>query len=532
MNMNNISAMPSQADPSSNTSLPIAILALIGMIGFYFYLKPSALNGHEYEQISQFIEINQLALNTVIFAALFDILWMSSLIKKKFKVDKKKVSSKSTGLDWKKLKKYSGWLGLSILAGSLSSLYLFSLTQLSLLPYLLKSILVHWNLVASISVSFSLLGVALITEKVLLWLKIDSSYFFSKNKLPIVLPIQDGVVIGAIHEEKSSLYNEIKVVPEWVYLGFKSLTGNLFITGSIGAGKSQILLQILKQILTRFKQSPAILAIDPKRTFVRNFKSIVEERGLTEKLLWVSLDGKVKFNPIWRPEMLKNSNFTTVANSLKLATANFLGGSGDSRFWEQSSFNLLKNSLIFCAAKHEYFTFKDLYKALVQARDEGLAGELVDCLNTKKWDEEEADNIRMAIAYFNDEFSQMDQKIRTSILATATSFLNEFLEYRVSKILSPTKEEITITQMKDVIRQGKIICIYIENDSLSRSIGTLFKLLFQEAVLDRTTDHDLNEAPYAVIVMDEYQDVATSGGGAGLAGTVAEAHRRPHHLGR
>ena len=55
MNMNNISAMPSQADPSSNTSLPIAILALIGMIGFYFYLKPSALNGHEYDQISQFI---------------------------------------------------------------------------------------------------------------------------------------------------------------------------------------------------------------------------------------------------------------------------------------------------------------------------------------------------------------------------------------------------------------------------------------------------------------------------------------------
>ena len=79
---------------------------------------------------------------------------------------------------------------------------------------------------------------------------------------------------------------------------------------------------------------------------------------MSDRLLWVSLDGTVKFNPIWYEGMLRNSAFTSVANTLRLASMNFLGSSSDSRFWEQSSFNLLKNALVYCAARHDYFTFR------------------------------------------------------------------------------------------------------------------------------------------------------------------------------
>jgi type IV secretory pathway TraG/TraD family ATPase VirD4 len=231
--------------------------------------------------------------------------------------------------------------------------------------------------------------------------------------------------------------------------------------------------------------------------------------------MWVSLDAGVRFNPIWREGMLKDSIFTAIANSLRLASMNFLGSSSDSRFWEQSSFNLLKNALIYCAAKHDYFTFKELYAALVDARDGKIVEELVACLtaeeNTTRWDSEELDNIEMATNYFRSEFTQMDEKIRTSILATATSFLNEFLEHRVARVLSPNRDDINLPSMSWAIREGKMICIHIENDALARSIGTLLKLLYQEAVLARVRGVDPNFTRHALLVMDEYQDDALGG---------------------
>jgi hypothetical protein len=385
------------------------------------------------------------------------------------------------------------------------------LNQINLLPFDLPPL--HWIILSATTLSITSLAFALLLSQLITKTPIRC---LSKRRLPLVPILVDGIVIGAIHESENDHSTNR---PEWITIGLKGLTGNFFIAGVIGSGKSQILLQLLRQTLNNLGQRPALLAIDPKRTFVRELKRAIETLQMSEHLLWVSLDAaasNVRFNPIWREKMLKDSSFTTVANTLKLASINFLGSSGDSRFWEQSSFNLLKGALIYCAAKYDYFTFKELYRALIQARDEGLAAELVDCLSLKEWDEEERANIEMAVSYFKDEFSQMDEKIRTSILATATGFLNEFLEYRVSKLLSPKREEITVTSIGQAIQEGKLICLNIENDSLARSIGTLFKLLYQEAILDRVTHPEHHSARYAVLVMDEFQDVVTSGGGAGL----------------
>lgn len=514
-----ISALPAKTNRGNDTSLPIALITLVGITVFFFWLKSPIHTEQASDRLSSFLELNDLTLNAIVGSVLFNILWISSSIKKRFRIGGQGASfSPSSEIRSKKYLMRHG-LVLAAISGAcvVMANHYFKLTHTDLLPQDWQYFTKDWNYVVAITGTLSLFTVYLLCEKLLIWVQQYSGLTFPfVRKLSEPDPIHDGLVLGTIREETSSLNSEKNSVPEWVYLGLKALTGNLFISGAIGSGKSQVLLQYLKQIIFRFKQSPAILAIDPKRTFVRELRNIVENSACKDKLLWVSLDGNVKFNPIWQPGMLRKSIFTTIANSLRLASANFLGSSSDNRFWEQSSFNLLKNSLIFCAAKHEYFTFKELYQALVQARDEGLAGELVDYLNSKTWDDEEHANIEMAIDYFKDEFSQMDQKIRTSILATATSFLNEFLEYRVSKILSPKKEEITVTHIKDAIKAGNIICLYIENDALARSIGTLFKLLFQEAVLDRVTDSDHKDSRYAVIVMDEYQDVATSGGGAGL----------------
>ncbi|CAM6053763.1 unnamed protein product [Sphagnum tenellum] len=343
-----------------------------------------------------------------------------------------------------------------------------------------------------------------------------------KRDLPPVPEAIDAVILGTIHEEKEESPldrgqgNRNFKSPEWLKIGAKALTGNLLITGVIGSGKTQLLLRLLSQIFQNFKLRPAMLAIDPKRTFVRELRSILESLLDPSLIDWVSLGGKFKMNPVWKPGLLRNSQFITVANTLKLASINFIGSSGDSRFWEQASFNLLKNSLIFCAAQFDYFTFRELYLALIEARDGNVVEKLIDSLQQKEWSHEERFNIESSIDYFKNEFVRMDEKVRTSILATATGFLSEFLEYRVSQILSPSQEDITCHSIADSIQEGRIILLHIDNDALARSIGTLLKLLFQEAVLDRVNRPEQDRSRYALLAIDELQDVVTSGGGAGL----------------
>lgn len=473
------------------------------------------------EKMIQFYEKNPRAVIALGVSISFNIFWLGKVIARRLilqgqgaKLAHLKASSQKSTF---KVLSYGVIALIPItLVAAIVTYSFFLPDDLTLLP--IRTTRVQWFLLLVSNLAIAGLGMGILFQR--LFNRVNLVGLVSKS-LPQVPNISDGIILGSVHESLIETNQEQSVArlrrsPEWIVMGLKGMTGNLLITGVIGSGKSQILLQFLRQILQSFQKRPAILAIDPKRTFVRELKKIIEEQGKSDHLLWICLGGTVKFNPIWREKMLTQSAFITVANTLKLASINFLGSSGDNRFWEQSSFNLLKNSLVFCAAKYDYFTFKELYSTLIEARETSLAAELVDHLNAKEWDPEERANIEMAVNYFQNEFSQMDQKLRTSILASTTGFLNEFLEFRVSQILSPKREEITLTSMLGAIQEGKLILLHIENDALARSVGTLLKLMFQEVVLDRVSSPDHHEARYAVLIMDEYQDVATSGGGAGL----------------
>ena len=507
-------ALPGAKTP--DIPLPAALLAAGGVAALFFWLKNPRATELLASRLAWFAEINTTPLLVLASVLLANIIWIGVAAKrftKSFRAGEPPVPEPDGG---RKLAiTISQLIAAYILAG-LGGWYLAThqcaIQRLDLLPFALSTPHLKGIFIANVGVA----GIGAMLAAQMCIRQLIRLLPNGTQRLPRIDAIQDGIVLGAIHEEPSATSASTKPGAKWVYQGLRGLTGNLFLSGSIGSGKSQILLRLLQQILAFFSIRPSLLAIDPKRTFVSELRKIIEAQGKAEHLLWVSLEGSVKFNPIWREGMLRNSAFTSIANSLRLASVNFLGSSSDNRFWEQASFNLLKNSLVYCAAKFEYFTFRELYRALIQARDEGLAAELADCLASREWTPEERDNITMAINYFKEEFSQMDQKIRTSILATATGFLNEFLEYRVSQILSPARSEITLHSIAQAVREGKLICLNIENDSLARSIGTLFKLLYQEAVLARVDEAKSPDTRYAVLVMDEYQDVATSGGGAGL----------------
>ncbi len=320
----------------------------------------------------------------------------------------------------------------------------------------------------------------------------------------------DGITLGTKVDKPDS------PAEKWVEITKKGLCGNILITGSIGSGKTQgTILPYLDQVLGNLKPSPSVLAIDPKGTFIREAVRIVESRGVQDRVLHLKLDGSIRFNPIYVDDVLKMGRFLDVAQMIRAAAVNFAGrGSSDSPFWELSAFNLTKNALIYCAAVYGYYTLNDLYKVMVDAVDSNVAGKLDEILGNGDLGEEEAHNVREALVYFNQEFQSFDPKLKTGILATATSFLNQFQEYQASRIFCPPEHERTVKSMDEVVDGGKILLFDINTPGLARAMGTFIKLHFQRSVLNRLIDEDRTTDRPALLIVDEYQDVVSSGYGS------------------
>ena len=331
------------------------------------------------------------------------------------------------------------------------------------------------------------------------------------------------IVLGSTQEEVIQQFGDemSSLDPEWVSINRRGLNGSIFITGSVGSGKTAgAILPYFKQILTNFEKT-SILALDPKRTFVVEAEKLIKKYKPDAVVRKISLDGKETFNPVYVKKPLKNSRYVDIAEMIRASAANF-SGSGTLPFWDISSFNLIKNCVIFCAATRGYFTVKDIYQTMSRSITKDLSKSLVKVINQKDenktyiFDDEERFNISCAIDYFTDEYQSFDEKVKTGILAMATSFLNQFQEYRASRVFCPTKEERTITSIDSVIDKGEILLFDVESPALARSMGTIIKLHFEQSVILRLGDPTRSCDIPAVLISDEVQDTVTTGGGSGF----------------
>lgn len=331
----------------------------------------------------------------------------------------------------------------------------------------------------------------------------------AKLGLPQVPQVKNCITIGTTISEGDT------PVEAWVALSKKALCGNILITGSIGSGKTQgTILPLFDEVLGNLKPSPAVLAIDPKGTFIKDALAIATRRWKDKDVLHLHLDGSVTFNPIYVEDVLKMGRFLDVAQMVRAAAINFSGRSNsDSPFWELSAFNLTKNAIIYCAAVYGYYTLADLYSAMVDAVEDRTAEKLEEVIQRKELDVEEMHNVREALVYFSQEFHSFDQKLKTGILATATSFLNQFQEFQASRIFCPKKDERTILSMDQVVDNGKILLFDVNSPGLARAMGTFVKLHFQQSVLQRLTNKRRSKERAALLIIDEYQDVVSTGHG-------------------
>lgn len=307
---------------------------------------------------------------------------------------------------------------------------------------------------------------------------------------------------------------------EWIKIPGRGLNGGIFISGSVGSGKTQgTILRYLGQILEAGGSAPAILAVDPKRTFLREAEEIIKKAGLCHKIVKISLKGSQSFNPVYIKNALSDSRFVDLAEMVRSAAVNFMGKSSDSPFWDVSSSHLVRNTLAYCAAKYGYFTLLDLYQTIVRASKEDLAADLKSCLANGNFSEEEAFNIGRSIEYFENEYSQLEDRVRTGIVATSTAFINQFQEFAATRVFCPKQENLTIDSMEDLIRERKILLFDVNQPGLARSMGTFVKLHYEQAVLNLLPElKQMKSTCTTALIIDEYQDVVTCGGG----GTIGD----------
>ena len=385
------------------------------------------------------------------------------------------------------------------------------------------------------------------------------------KSIPKSPKLSGNINLGTIGEDGSIFDDKELKTPKWISLSKKALRGNLLIIGSIGSGKTAgAIIPYLKQLLSNF-QDASIFCIDPKGSFIPLIRPLLVDARRDAVIF--DTDTTLRFNPLWCPSILKNGIYIDKASMIKAASQNVLGQDKGSSFWETSAFNLTKAFIVVCAVKYDYFTYNTLRKEMIAGKDsyadilkkietlqklqnklneaeditnseqsieqielnlqtlfsnlakkeDSAAKSLQDALDSNRYEEEEKHNIEEAFCYIK-QFNAMAIELKSSIVASATVFIDIFSDYRVSKIFCPKKEEINIEGFDQLIDSGKIILFHMENELIARSMGTVLKLIWQKSVLDILKNKNRANNRSHFLVVDEVQDVLTVGGGGATPG--------------
>ncbi len=507
--------MTKAAATQKDVPLSLALLALAGFGFAYLYLAYLRFHPNILRLVVNQIELNADFFWLSAFCVLVNVAVVSTFLKRSIGLERQ--GSKLAVLEGKTQK----WrFGKAELASSIMGFTTYFTARKQILEVvslavsgLVPELTATWA-VTAVSANFAI-TICLLSNALLRFLAKLKFSFSDIHKLE--MPTVEGgeLILGTTPGELThATVQNSSETEEWVKIPSRGVNGGILISGSVGSGKTQgTVLRYLRQILHSEGGCPAILAVDPKRTFLEEAEKIIKQAGLGDRIVKVSLQGNVSFNPVYAENLLSNSKFTEMAEMVRAASVNFMGKSSESPFWDISSSNLIKNAIVYCAAQHGYFTLLDLYRAIVRASKQNLADDLKARLRVGNYSEEEAFNIGRAIEYFENEYSQLEERVRSGIVATSTAFINQFQEFAANRTLCPKKENLTIRSMEELVREGKILLFDINQPGLARSMGTFIKLHYQQAILNLLTELKGQEKTCtAALIIDEYQDVVTCGG--------------------
>jgi hypothetical protein len=393
------------------------------------------------------------------------------------------------------------------------------------------------------------------------------------------------VVLGEQHHRTSPARAER---PTWLTIPERGLYTGILVVGAIGSGKtSACMYPYVDQLLAYCADDPvnkvAGLVLEVKGDFCRQVQDILQRHGREADYVEVSLESPYRYNPL-------HNDLDAYALAYGIATLmTNLFGRGKEPFWQQASTNLVKFVILLHQVLDDYVTLFQVYEHVINADklrariDEGerhfranhrrivvdkrehlfttaLKGWSWhdDVTGTRTWTEWSADladvlgsagipwtlehaappaqwadkaaQFDAVKRWFEDDWTRIEPKLRTSIVEGVSVFLSLFDDNpRVKYTFCPPKDTYDpnrnphgvhgtpLPPLAELIEQGKIVALNFPlsmNPGLARALGTMLKQDFQRAVLNRVHHMDRDAARSrrpVLFVCDEYQAFATTG---------------------
>lgn len=298
------------------------------------------------------------------------------------------------------------------------------------------------------------------------------------------------------------------------YIGENGLYQNIFITGTIGSGKtSSAMYPFTKQLISYSANDPseklALLILDVKGNYYKEVLKYAKETGRQEDIILIDLNGNSCYNPLDKP----NLKPIVLANRLKTILTLFSQNNGES-YWLDKAEQILAECIKLCRLYNNgYVTFAEIHK-LIMFSDYFVekCKVITKLFQSGILSEAQVFELNSCIDFFNKEFFSLDERTLSILKSEISRITNIFTsDYTVSKTFCPQEENITFNGFHDVLNSGKIVVLNMniaEYKNLSKIIAAYLKLDFQTEVMSRLgTEKQIRKSAF---ISDEYHEYVTT----------------------
>jgi hypothetical protein len=168
-------------------------------------------------------------------------------------------------------------------------------------------------------------------------------------------------VVGEIHRR---LQPEPSPHPRWLAIPERGLYTGIAVVGSIGSGKTQgVILPAMRQLFAyRANDSERRLSgivLEVKGDLCRQLKTILQQCGRVEDYVEVSLDGPMRYNPLY-------NTLDAYAQAFNIASViTSIWSKGKEPFWQQSYTDLVRYVIILHRVRDGYVTLLDIFRTVI-----------------------------------------------------------------------------------------------------------------------------------------------------------------------
>lgn len=301
-----------------------------------------------------------------------------------------------------------------------------------------------------------------------------------------------------------------------IYLPEKSLYQNIFITGTIGSGKTSSAIypfseQLIKYHCNSESKKLGILFLDVKGNFVNQIYHYAEKYNRLSDLIIIGLNSNQTYNPLDKP----NLKPSIIANRLKIILTLFSPNNSEA-YWLDKVEQILAEAIKICRLYNNgYVTFKELHNLI---SDKDYFYKKISFLRLEfqknKFDDSSIYDLYSSITFFEKEFFLLDDRTISILKSEITRITNVFVsDYDILNTFSPDKSNITFKGFKSLIDDGKLVVLSMniaEYRNLSKIIATYLKLDFQSEVLHRINNYNLNSLRPVGFICDEFHEYVTT----------------------